>query len=45
MGVFGWVIAGGYCDPGADRPGLGGLVGEWAEMTSSSHDSSESLSD
>ena len=45
MGGFGWVIAGGFCDPCADWPGLGGLGEEWAGMTSSSPNSSESLSD
>ena len=45
MGGFGWVIAGGFCDPDADWPGLGGRGEVWAGMTSSSPGSSESLSD
>ena len=36
LGGFGWVIANGFCDPGADWPGLGGRGEEWAGMTSSS---------
>ena len=45
MGGFGWVFAGGFCDPDADWPGLGGLGEEWAGMTNSSPDVSDSLSD
>ena len=45
MGGFGWVIADGFCDPDADWPGLGGRGEEWAGMTSSSPDESDSLSD
>ena len=45
MGGFGWVITDGFCDPCADWPGLGGLGEEWAGMTSSSPNWSESLSD
>ena len=45
MGGFGWVIIVGFDDPDADWPGLGGLIGGWAGMISSSPDSSESLFD
>ena len=45
MGGFGWIIALGFDDPDADWPGLGGLIGGWAGMISSSPDWSESLSD
>ena len=45
MGGFRWVLAVGFCDPDADWPGLGGHGEEWAGMTSSSPDWSESLSD
>ena len=31
--------------PGADRPGMDGLVGGWARLTRSSPDESDSLSD
>ena len=33
MGGFRWVC---FCDLNGDRPGLGGLEGGWAGMTSSS---------
>ena len=42
MGGFRWVC---FCDLDADRPGLGGLEGGWAGMTSSSPELSDSLSD
>ena len=42
MGGFGWVC---FCDLNADRPGLGGLEGGWAGVTSSSPNVSDSLSD
>ena len=45
MGGFGWVLADGFCDPDADWPGFGGRGEEWAGMTSSSPDLSDSLSD
>ena len=45
MGGFRWVITDGFCDPDADWPGMGGLGEEWAGMTSSSPNLSESLSD
>ena len=45
MGGFGWVIANGFCDPDADWPGLGCLGVEWAGMTSSIPELSDSLSD
>ena len=45
MGGFRWVFADGFCDPDADWPGLGGRGEEWAGMTSSSPDASDSLSD
>ena len=42
MGGFRWVC---FWDFNADRPGLGGLEGGWAGMTSSSPKLSDSLSD
>ena len=45
MGGFGWVFTNGFCDPCADWPGVGGRGDEWAGMTSSSPDVSDSLSD
>ena len=45
MGGFRWVLAAGFCDPDADWLGLGGLGEEWAGVTISSPDWSESLSD
>ena len=42
MGGFRWVC---ILDLDADRPGLGGLEGGWAGMTSSSPKLSDSLSD
>ena len=45
MGGFGWVITNGFCDPGADWPGVGSHGEGWAGMTSSSPELSDSLSD